>query len=106
MSDGGNQFKKTVFPLNKESVLFSHRWEWHPQVLNVSLVGSQNWLAAVKFKLNDVEGADMFTGEARASCTHERHQHLILLPSLVVPSVKEARDQNCGYGTRDDCKNR
>ena len=60
MGDGGNQFKKTVFPLIKECVLFSHRGEWHSQVLNVTLIRSKDWLAAVEFKLDDVKGADVF----------------------------------------------
>ena len=106
MSDGGNQFKKTVFPLIKKCVLFSNRGEWHSQVLNVTLVRSQDWLAAVKFKLNDIKCPDVFARKARASCTHQGHQHLILSPSLVMPPVKEARDQNRRYGASDDCNYR
>ena len=60
MSDGGNQFKKAVFPLIKECVLFNHGGEWHSQVLNVTLVRGKDWLAAVKFKLNDVKCPDVF----------------------------------------------
>lgn len=92
MSDGGNQFKKAVLPLTEKCGLFSHGRKCHSQVLNVTLVRTKDLLAAVKFKLNDVKCADVFARKTCASCTHQGHQHLILSPSLVMPSVKETRD--------------